>query len=466
MRNKAGLKITEEQIYKYCFPYYRFKQDDIIAIYGAGSVGSYFYNELIKGGYLSISGILDKQIESLPNGTVKVHKPEDIVSMTYDYVVIAVINQITAMSIKKELMELGVAEETIIWDGEYYDMYNRLHHIECRKERLLQRLLSEPEKKIYLMSLFEGHNIGDFAISEGEYKWVFECFNEYKLVRLALKDWGAIKDIMKQAIKADDLIFFSGGGNYGDLWNHNPWIYEVSHVFPDNIKVLLPNNLAYSMNSEREKVMIADLDKARECKNLYLVFRDVTSYEWYAEKGMKDRVLCYPDMAMLLDYSRQEYSVDNRVLLCFRDDVEKKYNIKDSVENMLKEMNISYEYGDTIADEYISLEDGTSRLEKYLRGYGKYRLIITDRLHGMIFAAITGTPCIAIDNATSKVKNVYKWLEHIEYIKFIEGGKVQMEDIECMFSRGHNLYDNTGIWAKQLELSNIVKELVEAIVHV
>ncbi len=25
-------------------------------------------------------------------------------------------------------------------------------------------------------------------------------------------------------------------------------------------------------------------------------------------------------------------------------------------------------------------------------------LVITDRLHGMIFAAITGTPCIALDN--------------------------------------------------------------------
>lgn len=46
-------------------------------------------------------------------------------------------------------------------------------------------------------------------------------------------------------------------------------------------------------------------------------------------------------------------------------------------------------------------------------------MVITDRLHGMIFAAITGTPCIAFDNISKKVSGVYKWIESLEYIKVV-----------------------------------------------
>ena len=38
-------------------------------------------------------------------------------------------------------------------------------------------------------------------------------------------------------------------------------------------------------------------------------------------------------------------------------------------------------------------------------------LVVTDTLHCMISAALTGTPCIAFNNLSGKVENVYKWIE-------------------------------------------------------
>ena len=38
----------------------------------------------------------------------------------------------------------------------------------------------------------------------------------------------------------------------------------------------------------------------------------------------------------------------------------------------------------------------------------------------MIMAAITDTPCIVFDNSTHKVKGVYKWIEKIDFIQFLE----------------------------------------------
>ncbi len=44
-------------------------------------------------------------------------------------------------------------------------------------------------------------------------------------------------------------------------------------------------------------------------------------------------------------------------------------------------------------------------------------LVVTDTLHCMISAALTGTPCIAFNNLSGKVENVYKWIEKMPYIQ-------------------------------------------------
>ena len=47
-------------------------------------------------------------------------------------------------------------------------------------------------------------------------------------------------------------------------------------------------------------------------------------------------------------------------------------------------------------------------------------LVITDRLHGMIFALLTGTPCVTILSRSPKVEGVYtEWLKDNKMIKLI-----------------------------------------------
>ena len=43
-----------------------------------------------------------------------------------------------------------------------------------------------------------------------------------------------------------------------------------------------------------------------------------------------------------------------------------------------------------------------------LQRYARRRVVVTDRLHGMIFAAVTGTPCVVLDNATHKSRDFYR----------------------------------------------------------
>ena len=63
-----------------------------------------------------------------------------------------------------------------------------------------------------------------------------------------------------------------------------------------------------------------------------------------------------------------------------------------------------------------------------LQEFSQYRLIITDRLHGMVFSYVVGTPCIAIDNKTGKSKALYNdWIKNSPLIKI---GNLENEEVE------------------------------------
>ena len=57
--------------------------------------------------------------------------------------------------------------------------------------------------------------------------------------------------------------------------------------------------------------------------------------------------------------------------------------------------------------------------------------MITDRLHGMIFAAITQTPCIVLDSLSHKLRGCYEWLKDLDYILFADS----VDEIPAMMEK-------------------------------
>ena len=108
------------------------------------------------------------------------------------------------------------------------------------------------------------------------------------------------------------------------------------------------------------------------------------------------------------------------ILLCLRTDREKVlrdeelFEIKKSIEGTFKSSLI--DYTDTVLKYDIYPNERRKKVHDKLEQFGNYKLVITDRLHGMIFAAITGTPCIAINNSNKKVEKVYQWIKDTEYV--------------------------------------------------
>jgi len=137
----------------------------------------------------------------------------------------------------------------------------------------------------------------------------------------------------------------------------------------------------------------------------------------------KVNIILAPDIVMYLDKTDSTIQREGALFL-MRKDAEKVLTDKnlEQINNVVSKHYNNIILSDThIGDEILITKAIREKvLEKKLQEVRKAELVITDRLHGMIFAAITSTPCIAFGNYNHKIKSSFKGLEHFKYIKYIE----------------------------------------------
>lgn len=101
----------------YIFPHDKIPFGSNIIIYGAGIVGKSYINDIRIRKYVKIVGWVDKKYDSLKryNG-VEINPPESILEKKFDFILIGIVDEKIADIIKKELYELGVPKEKIVWE--------------------------------------------------------------------------------------------------------------------------------------------------------------------------------------------------------------------------------------------------------------------------------------------------------------------------------------------------------------
>lgn len=280
---------------------------------------------------------------------------------------------------------------------------------------------TKDRKVIYIGSPLHG-NIGDHAISIS----VMNIFKELKQTVIEIPgEWYRLcSDKVKKYINDDDVIFITGGGFIGNLWlNEEEMIIDILRSFKNNKVVILPQTIYFknddSFSNEYKKLKEA----INNHNNLYLCCREEMSYKYCKENFKVKNLLLFPDLVLSLNYETKYER--NNILMVMRKDKEKIFS-SNIIENIIsKEYKI--ETTDTVCNMNIKLHDREDILNAKLNEFAKSKLIITDRLHGMIFAAITSTPCIAFDNLSKKVSGVYHWLKKLDYIVFCDDIKAFKE---------------------------------------
>lgn len=292
--------------------------------------------------------------------------------------------------------------------------------------------------RIFYIGSEEFGNIGDHKINASTISFIKKHFPDRLITEISADEWKKFKEVLKQEIKSDDLIVLCGGGNFGDVYPHSHKIKEeVIQLWPDNTKIIFPQTIHFDNKSTLEHAETI-FDKAN---NVILFVRDKKSFEFASEHFTCEIHLC-PDIVL----SQSECMDHNRTqtaLLCLRNDKEKSIS-KDLVSKVQQgciSAGLSTKYVDLQLDYHVSKNSREDIIAEYLSMWSTAKIVVTDRLHGMIFAAITGTPCMAFDNYNQKLSGTYQFLEYLPYISLVENDDMLQEKIIELISLEHTQFN-------------------------
>lgn len=276
-------------------------------------------------------------------------------------------------------------------------------------------------KKKFIICLAANYaNLGDVAITYAQALFIQKYFHEYEIVELPISNTISDLKALKRMCTKEDIITIVGGGNMGDLY---PYIELLRLLiiceFPKNQIISFPQTIDF-MNSSLSGQMLSLMRKIYgRHKNLILCARESISFSRMKQIFPNKKVYELPDIVMMLD-ERNPKMKRNGVLFCFRQDKERLIK-GDFIKELSNNLNEPITQYDTyVSKDQMTEQEKKTELNRIWSAFRSSKWIITDRLHGMIFAFITGTPAIVLPNNNFKIKGCFEWIKNCGYIYFLD----------------------------------------------
>ena len=292
------------------------------------------------------------------------------------------------------------------------------------------------KNKIFLVDTPIHGNLGDHAITVAEKRLLNSLYPNAQLIELLHNDLKYCKKDILALIKSDDVLYVHGGGFIGSLWkNEHDVFIDLLKNFKTNKIIVFPQTVFF--NKEDKKLLKEFMSVLNDCSNLTMLLRDKQSFNFMKSLNVCCNLQYSPDVVMTLPYD-DSMKRNDRILLCLRHDKEKVNDFSNLIK-VLNDNNISYDYTDTVIDKDIFPSESKDAVYKKLNEFASYKMVICDRLHGMIFSAITDTPCIAFDNISKKVSGVNQWMDSYDFIKVFDRD-ITIDDINRLLSLSNYNY--------------------------
>jgi exopolysaccharide biosynthesis predicted pyruvyltransferase EpsI len=315
--------------------------------------------------------------------------------------------------------------------------------------------IDKDKNHIFLIGTPHHGNLGDQAIAYAEVKILQDNFKNHTIIEINTAEITNHLKSLNLNLKKQDIFALHGGGNLGDeyFWEEEGRRKIISN-FKDNKIIVFPQSI-YFKDTENGK---NELEKTKmiysKHQDLTMVAREETSYNVMKEAFPNNNVILTPDIVMYLDKTEPKYERSG-ALLSLRKDREgvltlaQKDEIRDMAENNFDDIIVTDTLAECISGEDKVLEyminenQREKQLNKKWDQFKSVQVVITDRLHGMVFCAITSTPCIVIANYNHKVKDTYEWLKNLNFIKFVNDIDEIPELIEELKNIEISAYDNS-----------------------
>jgi pyruvyl transferase EpsI len=242
------------------------------------------------------------------------------------------------------------------------------------------------------------------------------------------------RDLRGVALAAgpDDVVALVGGGNMGDLYpDLEDARLRVVKAFPRQRIVSFPQSIGFSDTPTGRRALVRSRAVYESHPHLELFARERESFDRMRQAFPFAKVSLAPDTVLSLDVPL----VSNRTLplmVCLRQDKEAALASarRDALMASLAAAYPGAHITDTLVDgPRLDFQAYNRHLDTFLAQLTKSRCMVTDRLHGLIFSVITGTPCVVIENNNHKIcAAVESWLRDVPTVKLLsnpESGAVQ-----------------------------------------
>lgn len=317
------------------------------------------------------------------------------------------------------------------------------------------------KKIVYLLTPNHG-NMGDQAIAYATEKYLRENFKEYDILEFHKNEIYKYAETIKMLLNEDDLIVLHGGGNLGNLYmpEENARRFIIKN-FPKNKIISMTQTISFTKDDEGQE----ELGKTKEIynnhKDLTIIARENFSFKIMKEELVNCKIINNPDIVFYLSDTFND-NIENRknIMTCLRSDKESILgNQKQAfLDNLKIKYNNIFEY-DTVIDKDLDKSNRYIELKNMFDKFTNSKVVITDRLHGMVFCVITKTPCIVTKSLDHKVIGTYEWVKDLNYIKLVDN--LNFDEIEPLMKELINSKEKSQINFKEKYFDSLKSRIIE-----
>lgn len=292
------------------------------------------------------------------------------------------------------------------------------------------------DRPFLLLDTPEHGNIGDQAIALAEQRLLDRWFGDGSYFEVTANQVDGFEKALAELSPMNQVILVHGGGFLGALWPNEEYRFRrILQAFSDHKVVVFPQTVTFDLESEEGRTFFEESVRAYTSHpDLTICCRERRSFAFVRDHFPGVKVELVPDVVLSLDAPRADAGRDC-VLLCMRGDKERVLDdgqtaaLMAAVEGAYPGLPVRKI--DTVVPRRIPAGRREQEVADKLNEFSRARLVVTDRLHGMVFAAITGTPCVALNNSNGKVGAVYEWISDVPYVAFAKNVEEAVGAIEC-----------------------------------
>lgn len=298
----------------------------------------------------------------------------------------------------------------------------------------------------YVFMVPTHNNAGDVAQTVCINEWLREHYPDYTTYNVSITaplNAKLLREIC-QRVREEDQVFIHSGFNMTDVGTANGVpenVYASHKIIMEELKgkriVFFPQTVQFSDPGNREKMR----DLYCGHGDILFLSRDTVSEQYARELLPNARHISYPDIVTSwigrFDFPREAKGI----LACLRFGPE---SLMDENERRLLMRGLGAVAGTRRTDTNFTMKSHALRRNRetvvlgMIEQFSKYKVIVTDRYHGMIFSLAANRPVVVLPTFGHKVTSGIDWFpaDYREYIYVAE----DIHDVEAIIRKAEQAH--------------------------